>query len=177
MLFSIVAFVAMSIGELPSVVHSDCEVSTNIALNLSQEVSEFSASLSLEATPSSAVEMAFGTDVDLNNKIGHSEIDLIIACECGEWRVVDTGTGFEFKEKPFYGNHNFIWRIWTDKNNRKVKVWSTLNGNPVFTGMPCSASLFKKSWTHLKITSRGEVNAFGELNIKQSDGWFFIKVK
>ena len=67
MLFSIVAFVAMSIGELPSLVHSDCEVSTNIAFNLSQEVSEFSASLSLEATPSNAVEMAFGTDVDLNN--------------------------------------------------------------------------------------------------------------
>ena len=31
MLFSIIASVAISIGELPSLVHSDCEVSTNIA--------------------------------------------------------------------------------------------------------------------------------------------------
>ena len=37
--------------------------------------------------------------------------------------------------------------------------------------------LFKRSWTHLKITSRGDDKSFGALKVKQSDGWFYVVIR
>ena len=48
-----------SINTLPDVTHIDGEVSTNIVLNISPKLSEFSLDLSLEATSSNTVEVAF----------------------------------------------------------------------------------------------------------------------
>ena len=49
-----------SINTLPDVTHIDGEVSTNIVLNISPRLSEFSLDLSLWATPSNTLEVAFG---------------------------------------------------------------------------------------------------------------------
>ena len=43
---------SFSINTLPDVTHIDGEVSTNIVLNISPKMSEFSQDPSLEATPS-----------------------------------------------------------------------------------------------------------------------------
>ena len=53
---------SFSINTLPDVTHIDGEVSTNIVLNISPKLSEFSLDFSLEATPSNTVEVAFGED-------------------------------------------------------------------------------------------------------------------
>ena len=90
-----------SINTLPDVTHIDGEVSTNIVLNISSKLSEFSLNLSLEATPSNTLEVTFAE----------------------------------------YG------------------------------------PLFKRSWTHLKITSRGDDQSFGALEVKQSDGWFYVVIR
>ena len=49
---------SFSINTLPDVTHIDGEVSTNIVLNISPKLSEFSLDLSLEATPSNTLEVA-----------------------------------------------------------------------------------------------------------------------
>ena len=168
---------SFSICSLPEPMHIDGEVSANTTLNISPKLSEFSMDLSLVATPSNTVEVAFGEDVNFDDKIDHSEIDLIVACECGEWRVIDAATGIEFNGQVSYGVSDFKWRIWAAQYGEKVRLCASLDRHSVFGDIPNCILLFKRSWTHLKITSRGEGQSFGALSVRQSDGWFFVTIR
>ena len=59
----------LNVGSLAPIEHSDCEVSTNVVLATSPEMSEMGFTLSLFSTSSNVVEVAFGTDADLNGDI------------------------------------------------------------------------------------------------------------
>ena len=165
------------INTLPDVTHIDGEVSTNIVLNISPKLSEFSLDFSLEATLSNTVEVAFGEDGDFDGDLAHYEIDLIVGCECGQWRIVDATTGVAFDDLSFYGASDFKWCVWVAQSGENAKLKASLNGSPVFWDLPSFVPLFKRSWTHLKITSRGDDQSFGALEVKQSDGWFYVVIR
>ena len=59
MISALLLAASFSVSTLPDVTHIDGEVSTNIVLNISPKLSEFSLDLSLEATSSNTVEVAF----------------------------------------------------------------------------------------------------------------------
>ena len=63
----------LNVGSLPQVEHSDCEVSTNVVLATSPDMSEIEFTLSLFSTSSNVVEVAFGTDTDLDGDISRKE--------------------------------------------------------------------------------------------------------
>ena len=73
----------LNVGSLPRVEHLDCEVSTNVVLATSPEMSEIEFTLSLFSTSSNVVEVAFGTDTDLDGDISRKETELVVGCECG----------------------------------------------------------------------------------------------
>ena len=166
-----------SINTLPDETHIDGEVSANIVLNISPKLSEFSPDLSLEATSSNTVEAAFGEDADFDGDLAHHEIDLIVGCECGQWRIVDATTGVAFDDLSFYGMSDFKWCVWAVQSGEKAKLKASLNGSPLFLDLPSMAPLFERSWTHLKITSRGDDQLFGALKVNQSDGWFYVVIR
>ena len=168
---------SVSINTLPDVTHIDGEVSTNIVLNISPKLSEFSLDFSLEATSSNTVEVAFGEDADFDGDLAHHEIDLIVGCECGQWRIVDATTGVAFDDLSFYGMSDFKWCVWAAQSGEKAKLKASLNGSPIFLDLPSIVLLFKRSWTHLKITSRGDDKSFGALDVRQSDGRFYVIVR
>ena len=168
---------SFSINTLPDVTHIDGEVSTNIVLNISPRLSDFSLDLSLWATSSNTVEMAFGGDGDFDGDLAHYEIDLIVGCECGQWRIVDATTGLAFDDLSFYGASDFKWCVWVAQSGENAKLKASLNGAPVFWDLPSFVPLFKRSWTLLKITSRGNDQSFGALEVKQSDGWFYVVIR
>ena len=76
----------LNIGTLPQVEHLDCEVSTNVVLATSPSMSEMEFTLSLFSTPSNVVDVAFGTDADLDGDISRKETELVVGCECGVWQ-------------------------------------------------------------------------------------------
>ena len=59
MISALLLAASFSVSTLPNVTHIDGEISTNIVLNISPKLSEFSLDFSLEATPSNTVEVAF----------------------------------------------------------------------------------------------------------------------
>ena len=177
MISTLLLAASFSINTLPDVTHIDGEVSTNIVLNISPKMSEFSLDLSLWATPSNTLEVAFGEDADFDGDLAHHEMDLIVGCECGQWRIVDATTGLAFDDLSFYGASDFKWCVWVAQSGEKAKLKASLNGAPVFWDFPSFALLFKRSWTHLKITSRGDDKSFGALEAKQSDGWFYVVIR
>ena len=168
---------AFNVGSLPLIEHSDCEVSTNVVLATSPEMSEMGFMLSLFSTPSNVVEVAFGTDADLNGDISRKETELIVGCECGVWQIVDPKNGNKYIYGESSGDSEFKWNAWMAMNqdSKKINVW--MNRLPIFAQLPSDMFVLKRSWTHFKIISRGKGQCFRSLNVNQSNGRFYIIVR
>lgn len=167
----------LNVGSLPPIGHIDCEVSTNVVLATSSKMSEIEFTLSLLSTPSNSVEVAFGTDEDLDGDISRAEKEFVIECECGAWQIVDSKDGNKYIYAESLGENEFKWNAWMPKNYDSKRINVSLNGQPIFAQLPHDMFVFKRSWTHMKITSRGKGNCFRNLNVAQSKGKFYIRVR
>ena len=167
----------LNLGSLPQIEHLDCEVSTNVVLATSLSMSEMEFTLSLFSTPSNVVEVAFGTDADLDGDISRKETELVVGSECGVWQMVDPKDGNKYIYAESLGENEFKWNAWMPKNYDSKRINVSLNGQPIFAQLPHDMFVFKRSWTHFKIISRGEGHCFRSLNVNQSNGRFYIIVR
>ena len=167
----------LNVGSLPPIEHSDSEVSTNIVLATSPDMSEMEFTLSLFSTSSNVVEVAFGTDADLNEDISRKETELIVGCECGVWQIVDPQNGNKYIYAESSGDSEFKWNAWMPAGRDSKRLRAKLNGNEAVTQIPRGTVFFKRAWTHCKIVSRGSGVCFRSLNINQSLGRFHIIVR
>ena len=167
----------LNVGSLPPIEHIDCEVSTNVVLATSPDMSEMEFTLSLFSTPSNVVEVAFGTDSDLDGDISREEIELIVGCECGLWQIVNPEDGNKYSYVESYGESDFRWSVWMPRNRDSKTFHAKLNGNSVFAQLPKDMMFFKRNWTHFKIISCGKGDCYRNLNIDQSRGKFYIIVR
>ena len=167
----------LNVGSLPRVEHLDCEVSTNVVLATSPEMSEIEFTLSLFSTSSNVVEVAFGTDTDLDGDISRKETELVVGCECGVWQIIDQKDGNKYIYAVSFGENEFKWNAWMAINQDSKKVNVSLNRQPIFAQHPSDMFVFKCSWTHFKIRSRGKGQCFRSLNVNQSNGRFYIIVR
>ena len=69
MTVSFILAAALNLTSLPPIEHVDCEVSTNVAFDVSSRMIEFRIGLSFLSTASNVVEVAFGKDVDLDSNL------------------------------------------------------------------------------------------------------------
>ena len=167
----------LNIGTLPQVEHLDCEVSTNVVLATSPYMSEMEFTLSLFSTPSNVVEVAFGTDTDLDGDISRKETELVVGCECGVWQIVDPKNGNKYIYGVSSGDSEFKWNAWMPAGRDSKRLRAKLNWNEAVTQIPCGTVFFKRAWTHCKIVSRGSGVCVRSLNINQSLGRFYIIVR
>ena len=174
---SLLLAAAFNVGSLPPIEHIDCEVSTNVVLATSLSMSEMEFTLSLFSTSSNVVEVAFGTDADLDGDISRKETELVVGCECGVWQIVDSNDGNKYIYAESLGDNEFKWNVWMLKNHDSKKINVSLNGQPVFAQLPHDMFVFKRSWTHFKIISRGKGHCFRSLSVNQSNGRFYIIVR
>ena len=167
----------LNLGSLPQIEHLDCEVSTNVVLATSLSMSEMEFTLSLFSTPSNVVEVTFGTDADLDGDISRKEAELVVGSECGVWQIVDPKDGNKYIYAESLGENEFKWNAWMPKNYDSKRINVSLNGQPIFAQLPHDMFVFKRSWTHFKIISRGKGHCFRSLNVNQSNGRFYIIVR
>ncbi len=76
----------VTVGQLPSPLYLDTEVSTNIAFQV--EVGNFNRlefTLGVEASASNSVEAAIGTDANSDGVLSLDEVDVAFGCDCGKW--------------------------------------------------------------------------------------------
>ena len=85
----------MAVAPLSAAEYADTEVATNVCLEVTQPLSEsdnlrfFDISLSLVATPTNNVEIAFGVDTDGDGVLGRCERDFVLGWDCGAWFLRD----------------------------------------------------------------------------------------
>ena len=83
----------VAVAPLSAAEYADTEVSTNVCLVVTQELSAgdnrrcFDVSLSLVATPTNNVEIAVGVDADGDGVLGCRERDFVLGWDCGAWFV------------------------------------------------------------------------------------------
>ena len=80
-----------TVGVLPPCDYADTECSTNLPFVVDfREMSRFVFGLSLDASPSNAVEVAIGTDADNDGNLSVEESAYAFGYDCGVWFCRDT---------------------------------------------------------------------------------------
>ena len=137
----------MTVGQLPSPLYLDTEVATNIAFQV--EVGNFNRlefTLGFEASASNSVELAIGTDINLDGVLSLDEADVAFGCDCGKWferfarqnlseKSLETANGaacrkFVVRRKDIDANWNLISvkRRGVGLANERVTVNETTRG-------------------------------------------------
>jgi len=90
--------------------NSDGYVDTESAVNASLETWQnlgrrITLTLNANATPSNAVQVAFGRDLNEDNNLAPEETELVLGCDCGEWfardeRIEQTGQPPQLEVTP-----------------------------------------------------------------------------
>ena len=68
----------------PPSAYADGESSVNVPLPTT-EGRHINLTLAFDPSPSNAVQVAFGRDVDADGDLAPEETELIVGCDCGEW--------------------------------------------------------------------------------------------
>lgn len=91
----LLAAINISLGELPTSEFADTEISTNIAVTAVRlgTPRQFTFVLSLDASPSNAVEVAIGADADDDGSLSVAESATTFGYDCGTWFCRDSATG------------------------------------------------------------------------------------
>ena len=124
---------------LPAPSHyADTESSTNIALvGWNDQTRRFLVDLVAAATPSSCLELAYGTDANNDNILAPEETDLRLGLDCGEPFMRDEKNG-EAVSRPL-------------EESTLHSPTPTLNYNSTFD----LSRLFNRDWNLVKVTTRG----------------------
>ena len=130
MLFPLAAL-GTTVSELPPSEFADTEVSTNIAFVVERPaMSRIEFTVALDATPTNNVEVAIGTDVNVDGNLSVEESAYVFGYDCGTWfcrdrdknRIEDTSVDLDLRPRPRL-SHTFILKrqkLDTDWNTVKV---------------------------------------------------------
>ena len=159
---------------LPPVEHLDTETVTNMPFTAWQRnLRDFTVNLSIVATPSNNVEIAFGTDTGTtgvspvgDGELSPDECDLIVGWDCGSWFVEDGETGERFTAVPAggCGLHDFALRVRLRHNGAIESVRFLDNGTEVFAEIAASKPkwIHAPRWNRMHLVGRGENVRAGE---------------
>ena len=164
---ALAAWSALSVGArtvevaaLPVPEALDTEVSTNVTLRMGSafggRILQFA--LSLEASPSNALQIAFGHDADGDGILSFGETASVRGWRSGRCFIEDVRGGRRLEEcVPAVGAavRCLEVRIVTDGGDRVREARFECDGQPVFGELGDASFLFNREWDLLRVTRRG----------------------
>lgn len=174
---TLLAAPAVNIASLPPWSLADTEVSTNAPFATGPDIlREFRFSLDLDATPSNAVTVAFGRDVNTNGVLDLDEECLSVGWAAGRWvacpgfGVADLwqSPGFAVAAATGAGRKRFEWcELVRDGGGRRLQAKE--NGRSLsFPRTEIPAWMWDGEWNMVRLTVRGVDAADGRLWAKVS---------
>ena len=149
----------VEIAALPVPEFLDTEVSTNVTLRMGDafggRILQFS--LSLESTPSNALQIAFGDDANGDGSLSFEETASVLGWRSGRCFVEDVRGGCRIEEcVPAVGAQvrRLDVRIVTDGDNGIREAVFTCEGQPIFRELDDLSFLFGREWNLLRVTRR-----------------------
>jgi len=156
----------VSTPKLPPATFLDTEISTNVAITAwtgwTERMRSFKIVLSLDATPSNNVQVAFGVDMDADRLLSEEETKLTLGWDCGEWFVASAEHMNRFTATPSENmglRREIGFTVHLESNDSPCRLDTFDNGIPItFAGLDDASPpewLFSKAWNVLKVTARG----------------------
>lgn len=139
--------------------YADTESTTNVPFTFGQlGARNFQFELSLAATPSNNVQLAFGRDADSDGILSLEETDMSFGWDCGGWRIANGETGEVLSSAVATTNcvKALCWDLLL-RRGRPRRLAVSENGFAVFA--ECSGApapwFFSPEWDMLRLTVRG----------------------
>ena len=153
----------VAVAPLPASEFADTEVSTNVCLGAAvataagDGVGYFDVELSLCATPTNNVEIAFGVDIDEDGVLGCRERDFVLGWDCGAWFWRDRRANVEerFGQGAFSDDRRtLLWRVNLNAV-RRPRRFAAREGDNVLAEGRATDAMFAALWTHGRVVARG----------------------
>jgi len=156
----------VSTPKLPAAAFLDTESSTNVMISAwtdwTEHTRSFKIVLSLDATPSNNVQVAFGVDEDADRLLSEEETELTLGWDCGGWFVASAEHMNRFTATPSENmglRREISFTVHLESNDSPDRLDTFGNGIPItFAGLDDASPpewLFSKTWNVLKVTARG----------------------
>ena len=148
------AFAAVQTLPTPTLVdYADTESSTNIPLRAWRDYTPpVKLTLELDATPTNAVHIAFGHDLDGDGDLQPEETEYVVGYDCGEWveKRVEGGESGERVESGGRVEHTFNFQLAKDPAAR---------------------------WDLAKVTTRGKGDSAASIAAQLAKPHFYIVIR
>ena len=157
-----VAFLALSafagarvvVPQLPPSPYDDTEISTNVTFSAGGDDSRFfSLSISIDATPTNTLQIAFGRDENSDGILDWQETEFLLGWKCGGWFFRDKTTETEMVAPQESGLRQLEWRLALGHARDPCSLSATDGGNDL--GFAVSPRMFNPSWNLMRVTVRG----------------------
>ena len=156
MAFAATAFASSGVvvPQLPPSPYDDTEISTNVVFSAGRDDSRlFALSLSVDATPSNTVQIAFGSDGDSDGVLSWRETDFLLGWRCGSWFFRDKMSGAEASAPRASGLRRLEWRLALDGERSPRGLSATDGGDDI--GFAVTPGMFRPNWNLMRVTVRG----------------------
>ena len=152
--FSAIAAGRVEVPQLPPSQYDDTEMSTNVAFFAgSDDARMFSLSLSIDATPTNTLQVAFGCDGNSDGILDWQETEFLLGWKCGEWFFRDKTTETESVFARECGLRCLEWRVVLDSARAPRSLVATDGGQDL--GFAVSPGMFNRDWNLMRVTARG----------------------
>ena len=175
----------VAVAPLSAAEYADTEVSTNVCLVVTQELSAgdnrrfFDVSLSPMATPTNNVEIAFGVDTNEDGVLGCRERDFVLGWDCGAWFWRDRLAKVEtrFGEGIAGGvARTLTWRVKVDGDHLPRSFAATEGRTTLVTGA-ATVAMFSPQWNMARVVARGGVVSNERISVKMSRNAMRVIIK
>ena len=166
--------------QTPVSTYEDTESSISAQLPaLDENDREFSLSLSLIATASNHLEVAFGLDKNRDGELSLDESELLIGWSCGKWFFSDRRSDVTDVTDADGGEKSFVWRIRLDGEQKAKRAIAFADSQEVLAIAmeKCCSSYFNPQWNMVRVTSCGIDSLAEKVKIVSTADGLLIRVR
>ena len=166
----------VDVPSLPPAPYADTEAATNVAFGAGVSGDNvFVLSLSLEASPSNNVEVAFGCDANGNGVLDDSEVAFAVGWDCGEWFFRDVVADVADSCIGSCGHVSLDWRLRLDSALVPKDLRAHAGGTPV--PFPVMETMYDPAWNMARVTSRGLGDCGASIRLGAFTVPLFIRIR
>lgn len=160
----------------------DTEVSTNVVLHTSRtDTRGLDVHIQFDGNPSNNLEVAFGRDVNTNGVLEVEEIETVYGWRGGRYFIENVPAWDRIETQPASGATGGVLDIHLENTSDVIPKHFTASCGGIsafadFTNSP-PAWLFRREWTHMRVTRRGVGIPSGWVRSDIGYNYFHIKLR
>ena len=170
----------VAVPDAPAPAYSDLECVTNVPIRATtlQRARLFEGSVSLLATPSNMVEVAFGTSRDADGVLHPGDESFSVGWRKGCWFIASATNRIESAPATNSASRNLSFQLRLTETGQPHRLTLTATGaGDAFASLVANPPdwMFSRDWNAVRLTIRGADNPAEAVSVKfNTDPWVLI---